>query len=176
MWYKEKRNLKLQLDSKLWPIFFFWCGRSYPWEYLNEKYDLASLVLCWAKAGHSIEESLLHPRCSEAVECGSVWPRRIIWLLELPFFWLCGDQGKPFQFVWRARSRVSRASWGALWLKSQELCNLSLFPQFFSLKITCLNWAMQLCVGGVLTLGALRSECASQWYFISSSHPHPKKL
>lgn len=80
---------------------YFYLGKSQMEISKDRQHYLASLILCSADAGHNNKEkkslSLLQPRCYKAVELGFNRPRRINWLLEGPCFWLCGDQGKPFQ-------------------------------------------------------------------------------
>lgn len=159
-------------------LLYFYLGKSHM-EISKDRHYLARFVLCGADAGHNNKEkslSLLQPRCYEAVELGFNWPRRITWLLEKPCFWLCGDQGKPFQHVWEPDPgclRQAREHFG----KNLLNCAISdsVFFQLFPVKITCLNWAMQLCVGGVLIFRALRFGGVPSMVHYFFPRPHPEK-
>lgn len=149
-------------------------------EILKErKYYLASLVLCWADNGPNQREEKSFSAAAQMLQGCWTWVQltqenqlaaRVALLLALR------TSRKDVLARLRIRSRVSQASWGALWQKSSELCNLWLcfFSNFFPLKVTCLNWAMQLCVGGVPLLRGLRSDgCRVHYFFL---HPGPVKL
>lgn len=157
---------------------YFYLGKSHM-EVSKDRHYLASWVLCRADAGHNNKEkslSLLQPRCYEAVELEFYWPRRITWLLDRLCCWLCGDQGKPFQHVWEPDPgclRQAREHFG----KNLLNCAISdsVFFQLFPVKITCLNWAMQLCVGGVHILRALKFDGEPSMVHYFFPHPHPEK-
>lgn len=101
-------------------------------------------------------------RCYTAAELQSDWPKRVICLPVLPSLWPCRDQGKPFGLS-RARLRVSRASHRALRQKSWGIVqSLFLFPSFSLSRSHASNWAMQLCVGGVLLLKLWVCGCRSR--------------
>lgn len=141
-------------------------------EISKKEYYLASLALYWADAGHNNKEKkslCWSPDVTRLLNLGQLTQENQLAARRALLLALCSSR-KALSACPRARSRVFQTSWGALWKNLLSYCAISdsVFSQLFLLKITCLNWVMQLSVGGVLILRALRSDvCGSMLHYFS---------